>query len=315
MLLPAEIPNLQQDLGKSPKTQVSDLIQDQSDLVDLPRLSIKEIKAIPFAHLSAKRGYKSFSLSLQDLDQFLDRPGSNTPPLSDPILTPSISPSHYIPDSHLTRSENCQQENLFKMTQALSLARNTITEELEEYCRCKNVNPATLLPKRYHEILDVFSKKEADTLSIHRAYNHAINIKDGYQTPSAVMYGMSRDEIQELPQYLDENLAKGFICASRSYAASPVLFVKKPGGGLRFYVDYWGLNAVTIKNRYPLSLIRETLNRLCHAKIYTKLDIISAFNCLCIQEGDESLIAFCTRFSLFEYVVMPFGLCNGPASF
>lgn len=92
------------------------------------------------------------------------------------------------------------------------------------------------------------------------------------------MYGMSRDEIQELRRYLEENLAKGFIRASRSHAASPVLFVKKPGGGLRFCVDYRGLNAVTIKNRYPLPLIRETLNRLCHAKIYTKIDIIAAFN-------------------------------------
>lgn len=172
-LLPAEIPNLQQDLGKAPKTQVSDLIQDQSDPVDLPRLSIREIEAVPFAHLSAKPGYETFSLSLRDLDRFLDRPGSNTPPVSDSILTSNVSPSRYIPDSHLTASENRQQENLFKMTQALSLATNTTTEELEEYRRRKNVDPATLLPKRYHEFLDVFSKREADTLPIHRPYDHA----------------------------------------------------------------------------------------------------------------------------------------------
>ena len=84
------------------------------------------------------------------------------------------------------------------MTQALFLATNTTSEELEEYCRCKNVNPATILPKRYHQFLYIFSKKEAHTLSIHRPYDHAINIKDGYQTPSAIMYGMTRDEIQEL---------------------------------------------------------------------------------------------------------------------
>ena len=126
---------------------------------------------------------------------------------------------------------------------------------------------------------------------------------------------MSRDEILELRRYLDDNLTKGFIRASSSHAASPVMFVKKPGGGLRFCVDYRGLNAVTIKNRYPLPLIAETLNRLSKAKIFTKLDIIAAFNRLRIREGDEELTAFRTRFGLFEYLVMPFGLCNGPASF
>ena len=108
---------------------------------------------------------------------------------------------------------------------------------------------------------------------------------------------------------------KGFIRASRLESAAPVLFIKKPGSSLRFYVDYRGLNAVTVKNRYPLPLILETLNRLSRAKIFTKLDIISAFNRLRIREGDESLTVFRTRFGLFEYLVMPFSLYNGPASF
>ena len=174
---------------------------------------------------------------------------------------------------------------------------------------------ATKLPKQYHSYLDVFSNKEADTLSEHRTYDHAIHLKEGSQPPASALYGMSRNEMQELRRYLDENLAKGFIRASRSQAASPVLFVKKPGGGLRFCVDYRGLNAITVKNRYPLPLISETLNRLSRAKVFTKLDIISAFNRLRIREGDEALTAFRTRFRLFKYLVMPFGLCNGPTSF
>ena len=89
---------------------------------------------------------------------------------------------------------------------------------------------------------------------------------------------MSRDELLKLDRYLKENLLKGFIRASTSSAASLVLFIKKPGKGLRFYVDYRGLNAITIKNRYPLPLISETLDRLSKAKIYTKLNIILAFN-------------------------------------
>ena len=94
-----------------------------------------------------------------------------------------------------------------------------------------------------------------------------------------------------------------------------MLFIKKPGSSLRFYVDYRGLNAVTVKNYYPLPLILETLNRLSRAKIFTKLDIISAFNRLRIREGDESLTVFRIRFGLFEYLVISFSLYNRPASF
>src|SRR5436853_1971119 len=110
-------------------------------------------------------------------------------------------------------------------------------------------------------------------------------------------------------------LSKGFIRASFLSIAVLVIFVKKPGGGLRFCVDYRALNAITIKNRYPIPLIQETLSRLSKAKYYTKLDIIAAFNRLRIAEGDEWLTAFRTRYGLFEYLVMPFGLANAPSSF
>ena len=126
---------------------------------------------------------------------------------------------------------------------------------------------------------------------------------------------MSHDKALELRQYLDENLSKGFIRVSHSDAAAPVLFVKKPEGGLHFCVDYRGLNAITVKNWYPLPLISETLNCLSWVRIFTKLNIIAAFNRLCIWEGDEALTAFCTCFGLFEYLIMPFGLCNSSASF
>lgn len=80
-------------------------------------------------------------------------------------------------------------------------------------------------------------------------------------------------------------------------------------------MDYRGLNAITVKNRYPIPLIRETLDQLCRARYYTKVDIIAAFNGRRIANGDEWKTAFRTRYGLFEYLVMPFGLINGPASF
>ena len=103
---------------------------------------------------------------------------------------------------------------------------------------------------------------------------------------------MSKDELKVLQKYLDDHLSKGFIWASSSPAATPVLFVHKPGGGLRFCVDYQGLNAITVKNRYPLPLIKETLDRLYNAVVYIKLDIIAAFNQLYIAKGEEWKTAF-----------------------
>ena len=73
---------------------------------------------------------------------------------------------------------------------------------------------------------------------------------------------MSRDELQALRDWLEENLKKGFIRPSSSPVASPVLFVKKPGGGLRLCIDFRAINNISIKDRYPLPLMKETLNNL-----------------------------------------------------
>lgn len=110
---------------------------------------------------------------------------------------------------------------------------------------------------------------------------------------------MSQDELKYLKKYLEEHLDKGFIRASFSPAASPVLFARKPGGGLQFCVDYRQLNAMTIKNQYPLPLIKETLERICKAKIYSKINIIAAFNYLRMQQGEEWKTAFRTRYGLY----------------
>ena len=98
---------------------------------------------------------------------------------------------------------------------------------------------------------------------------------------------MSRDELLVLRRTLTDLLAKGFIRISHSAAAAPVLFARKPGGGLRFCVDYRALNAITKRDRYPLPLINETLRQVSTAKWFTKLDVRAAFHRLRVKEGDE----------------------------
>ncbi|KAJ6437064.1 hypothetical protein O9K51_10361 [Purpureocillium lavendulum] len=177
------------------------------------------------------------------------------------------------------------------------------------------------LPTHYHEYLSVFDRAQADRLPPHRpGSDHKILLeKDGNgkeeEPPWGPLYGMSREELIVLRRTLTELLDKGFIRASSSPASAPVLFVRKPGGGLRFCVDYRGLNAITKKDRYPLPLIEETLRSLSKAKWLTKLDVIAAFHKVRIEEGDEWKTAFRTRYGLYEWLVTPFGLTGAPATF
>ena len=172
------------------------------------------------------------------------------------------------------------------------------------------------VPEAYHSEIDVFNQVKADELPPHREEDHEINLTPGSEPPFIKSYKpMSEQELAAAKKYLDEHLEKGFIRPSSSKAAAPVLFVRKPSGGLRFCVDYRKLNEITEKNRYPIPLINETLTRLSKASVFTKLDVIAAFNKIRIKAGQEWMTAFNTRYGQFEYLVLPFGLCNAPSTF
>ena len=93
------------------------------------------------------------------------------------------------------------------------------------------------------------------------------------------------------------------------------MFVKKKDDSLRLWVDYRSLNEVTKKDRYPLPLFGEALDRLHTAKYSTKLDIKEAYHNIRIKKGDEWKTTFATKYETYEYLVMPFGLCNAPGIF
>ncbi|XP_077306266.1 uncharacterized protein LOC143925677 [Lithobates pipiens] len=122
-------------------------------------------------------------------------------------------------------------------------------------------------------------------------------------------------ELGALKTYLDDNLKKGFIQPSTSPAGAGIFFVQKKDHSLRPCVDYRALNKVTVKNRYPLPLVPELFQRLGSARVFSKLDLRGAYNLVRIRKGDEWKTAFRTRFGHYEYLVMPFGLCNAPATF
>jgi len=145
--------------------------------------------------------------------------------------------------------------------------------------------------------------------------DHHIHLEEGSKPVFGPIYNLSETELQVLKEYIEENLRKRFIRPSTSPFGAPVLFVKKPDGSLRLCVDYRVLNHMTIKNRYPLLLISELLDRIKGAKYFTKIDVRDAFNRLQIALGHEYKTAFHTRYGHFEYLVMPFGLTGAPGSF
>ena len=107
---------------------------------------------------------------------------------------------------------------------------------------------APCVPPEYAEFAEVFSKEEADQLPPHRPYDHSIPLEKGTTPPFGPIYSLSPKEVDALREYLNENLAKGFIRHSQSPAGAPILFVKKKDGTLRLCVDYRGLNQLTVKN-------------------------------------------------------------------
>jgi hypothetical protein len=124
------------------------------------------------------------------------------------------------------------------------------------------------LPDELKEFEDVFSLEAAGELPTHNKYEHVIELEGG-EPPYGPLYNLSEKELEVLRKYLEDSLSKGWIRRSISPAGAPILFVPKKDGGLRLCVDYRGLNKVTRKNRHPLPLISETLDRLGKAVIYT----------------------------------------------
>jgi hypothetical protein len=128
-------------------------------------------------------------------------------------------------------------------------------------------------------------------------------------------YRMGVDKLEELKKQIKELLNKGFICPSSSPWGAPVIFVDKKDGTQRMCVDYRSLNEVTIKNKYPLPRIDDLFDQLRGACVFSKIDLRSGYHQLKIWNSDIPKTTFTTRYSLYEYTVMSFGLTNAPAYF
>jgi hypothetical protein len=143
----------------------------------------------------------------------------------------------------------------------------------------------------------------------------AIELQPGTTPVSKRPYWMPPVKLAELKKQLQELLDKGFIRPSTSPWGCPALFVKKKDESLRLCIDYRSLNAMTIKNKYPLSRIDVLFDQLVGAKVFSKIDLRSGYHQIKIRASDIPKTVFSTRYGLYEYLVMSFGLTNAPAYF
>ncbi|GBG87127.1 hypothetical protein CBR_g44584 [Chara braunii] len=146
---------------------------------------------------------------------------------------------------------------------------------------------------------------------------HTIEIIPGSSILKGRIYRMSPGELDELRRQLKEFVEKGWIRPSVSPYGSPVLFVPKTKEGtLRMCIDYSeGLNAITVKNIDPLPHIGDLLDKVQGCRYFSKIDMKFGYHQIAIRPEDQHKTAFQTRYGLYEFVVMPFGLCNAPGTF
>jgi hypothetical protein len=164
------------------------------------------------------------------------------------------------------------------------------------------------------DYLDVFPD-ELPGMPPDRDIEFAIELQPGTAPISKRPYRMPPAELAELKRQLQELLEKGFIRPSTSPWGCSALFVKKKDESLRMCVDYRPLNAVTIKNKYPLPRIDVLFDQLVGAKVFSKIDLRSGYHQIKIRASDIPKTAFSTRYGLYEFLVMSFALTNAPAYF
>ncbi|KAH0784257.1 hypothetical protein KY290_003855 [Solanum tuberosum] len=164
------------------------------------------------------------------------------------------------------------------------------------------------------EFLEVFP---GDFLGIppEREIDFGIEFLPYTQPISIPPYRMAPAELKELKEQLNDLLDKCSIQASISPWGAPVLFVRKKDGSLRICIDYRQLYKVTIKNKYPLPRIEDLLDQLQGVNCFSKIDLRSGYHQLRVRGVDILKMAFRTRYSHYEFLVMAFGLTNAPAAF
>jgi len=184
-------------------------------------------------------------------------------------------------------------------------------EEIEEDHR----KIEEMVPKKFLKWRKVFGKVKSKRIPTRKAWDHAIDLKETFKPRKGKIYLLSKNEREEVQNFVEDQLRKGYIRLSKSPQTSSVFFMGKKDGNKRIVMDYHNLNSQTVKNNYLLPLITELINNMGSKKVFMKMDLRWRFNNMRIKERDKWKGAFTTHVSSFEPTVMFFGITNSPATF
>jgi len=184
-------------------------------------------------------------------------------------------------------------------------------EEIEEDHR----KIEELVPRKFLKWRKVFGKVESKRMPTRKVWDYTIDLKETFKPWKGRIYPLSKNEREEIQNFVEDQLRKGYIRLSKSPQTSPVFFVGKKNGNKQIVMDYCNLNDQKMKNNYPLPLITELINNMGSKKVFTKMDLRWGFNNVRIKEGDEWKGAFTMYIGSFEPTVMFFGVTNLPATF
>ena len=216
--------------------------------------------------------------------------------------------------SGLYDSSDSSSDSFASIHDAYSRGRPVSVNSLSSAIQRK-VDPSAVSSRVLSQFRDVFPDELPAGLPPAREVDHRIELLPGSTPPSRPTFRLSASELVELKKQLEELTKAGFIQPSKSPFGAPILFVKKKDGTMRMCVDYRALNNITVKNSYPLPRVDELFDRLQGAKYFSKIDLRSGYHQIRIDPEDVPKTAFRTRYGHYEFLVLPFGLTNAPATF
>jgi len=144
-----------------------------------------------------------------------------------------------------------------------------------------------MVPKKFLKWRKVFRKVESERMPMRKVWDYAIDLKETFKPRKRRIYPLSKNEREEVQNFVEDQLREGYIRLLKSSQMSPVFFVGKKDGSKRMVIDYRNLNDQTIKNNYLLLLITELIDNMGSKKVFTKMVLRWGFNNVRIKEGDE----------------------------
>jgi len=147
-----------------------------------------------------------------------------------------------------------------------------IWDKEEEVARSEE-EAKKLVPEKFHQWIKVFGKKQSERMLMRKVWDHVIDMKEGFIPRKGKVYLLSREEREEVREFVKKQLRKEYIQPSKSPQTTPVFFVGKKDGKKQIVQDYRYLNEWTVRNNYPLPLISDVLENIGTKKVFTKMDL------------------------------------------